>query len=223
MTDKAAFVSGVRLFCKRAGMDADDADQMERLLLMPVGEARPIVKAARLAVGRANYVKAGMALLKAADYAVADAGGIPIYSGQSWQTPAPIDTTPAPTDTTPAVVRKAPWKANDPRVAAGMALAKRQLAESKSNPPPTHSWWSSRPRQHPFRVQHEKDKRRTVIKRRSAERLATRAQTAAKVKDEAEKKKKDDELDKQMDQAFVNRPSSLRSIPRGPFTALYRR
>jgi len=72
MTKKAAFLSGVQCFCKRAGMDADDAEQMERLLLMPVDEASPIVKEARLAIGRVNYLRAGTALVKTAD-AVADA------------------------------------------------------------------------------------------------------------------------------------------------------
>ena len=88
MTCKKAFVSGVRLFCKRAGMDADDADQMERLLLMPADKARPIVKEARLAIGRVNYVRAGMVLSKAATYAAADAAARAL-SGESWQSSTP--------------------------------------------------------------------------------------------------------------------------------------
>lgn len=62
MTEKEAFVSGVRLFCKRAGYDADDAAHMERLLLMPEASARPIIKEARLTVGQVNYVRTGMML-----------------------------------------------------------------------------------------------------------------------------------------------------------------
>ena len=47
MTDKEAFVSGIRLFCKKAGFDSEDAAQLERLLFMRPDAAAPIVKRAK--------------------------------------------------------------------------------------------------------------------------------------------------------------------------------
>lgn len=64
MTDKEAFVSGIKLFCKRAGFDADDEAQVERLLLMHPDKAAPIIKAASISVQRIKYVRAGQRLEK---------------------------------------------------------------------------------------------------------------------------------------------------------------
>jgi hypothetical protein len=66
MTNKDAFVSGINLFCKTAGFDGEDAAQIERLLLMPPGEAEPIVKRAAAGVKCVSYVRAGVLLEKCA-------------------------------------------------------------------------------------------------------------------------------------------------------------
>ena len=59
MTDREAFVSGIRIFCKRAGLDAEDTVQLERVLFMPPERAEPIVKAASVTVRSVEYVRAG--------------------------------------------------------------------------------------------------------------------------------------------------------------------
>ena len=59
MTNKDAFIFGVRSFCKSAGFDADDSEQVERLLLMPAEEAKPIVKAAQVTMHKVSYFRAG--------------------------------------------------------------------------------------------------------------------------------------------------------------------
>ena len=64
MTNKDAFVGGIRLFCKRAGFDAEDVAQVERVLFMPPEQAEPIVKAASITLKRVGYVRAGNALEK---------------------------------------------------------------------------------------------------------------------------------------------------------------
>lgn len=66
MTNKDAFVSGVQLFCKKAGFDGDDAQQIERLLLMHPDKAEPIIKAANVSVKSIEYVRAGSRLEKKA-------------------------------------------------------------------------------------------------------------------------------------------------------------
>ena len=65
MTDKEAFVSGIRLFCKTAGFDADDVAQVERLLLMHPDAAAPILKESKLTVDRVAYIRAGTLLKRA--------------------------------------------------------------------------------------------------------------------------------------------------------------
>lgn len=51
MTERDAFIIGVTRYCKKAGLDIDDTEQMTRLLFMPPFRARPIIK--RAAVKRA--------------------------------------------------------------------------------------------------------------------------------------------------------------------------
>jgi len=46
MTERDAFIVGVTRFCKEAGLDVDDTEQMTRLLFMPPFRAQPIIKRA---------------------------------------------------------------------------------------------------------------------------------------------------------------------------------
>jgi hypothetical protein len=46
MTEREAFIIGVTRFCKEAGLDAEDTEQMTRLLFMPPFRAQPIIKRA---------------------------------------------------------------------------------------------------------------------------------------------------------------------------------
>ncbi|MHC4429606.1 MAG: hypothetical protein ACYS0D_13530 [Planctomycetota bacterium] len=59
MTNKEAFVSGIRIFCKSAGFDAEDAAQLEHVLFMAPEQAEPIIKAASVTVRSVEYVRAG--------------------------------------------------------------------------------------------------------------------------------------------------------------------
>ena len=53
MTERDAFIIGVTRYCKKAGLDIDDTEQMTRLLFMPPFRAQPIIK-------RASTKRAGL-------------------------------------------------------------------------------------------------------------------------------------------------------------------
>jgi len=70
MTDKEAFIQGVQLFCKSAGLDDEDVAQVEHLLFMHPDAAEPIIERAQVSIRKVAYVNAGRMLEKR--------GGIPV-------------------------------------------------------------------------------------------------------------------------------------------------
>ena len=67
MNDRQAFISGIKLFCKSAGFDDEDAEYVEHVLFMPPEDAAPIIKNAQLSVKRIDYFRAGQLLEKKAE------------------------------------------------------------------------------------------------------------------------------------------------------------